>query len=124
MNGIFPHADPSICDRFFICADGESNLITCPPGLVFSLKTGACSWPEDAARSGCGGRSDADGFKCPARANGRSYTRKLFADPQDCQYFYLCTNLLEEPRHMGCPTATVFNDITESCDEPENVPEW
>jgi hypothetical protein len=30
-----------------------ANLITCPDGLVFSEKTGTCSWPGEANRVGC-----------------------------------------------------------------------
>ncbi|ROT69666.1 putative peritrophin-44-like [Penaeus vannamei] len=50
QNGYFPHPDPKTCNKFYYCAAGAGSLITCPDGLVFSLKTGNCVWPDAAGR--------------------------------------------------------------------------
>ena len=53
-------------------------------------------------------------FDCPARpdtdsSTGPVITNPLYADPNDCQFFYVCINN-EEPRRNGCTTGLVFND--------------
>jgi hypothetical protein len=52
-NGYFAHEDEKICDKFFFCVDGNYNAITCPAGLVFSDKTGTCTWPDQAKKQYC-----------------------------------------------------------------------
>ena len=66
-------------------------------------------------------------FDCPARpdtdsSTGPVITNPLYADPNDCQFFYVCINN-EEPRRNGCTTGLVFNDATKRCDKPKNVPD-
>lgn len=53
QNGYFAHEDQSICDKFYYCVDGKFNAITCPAGLVYSEKTGICTWPDEAKKKGC-----------------------------------------------------------------------
>nr|ASP44161.1 obstructor B1 [Penaeus vannamei] len=123
-NGYFPHRDPSVCDQFFFCSDGQFNLITCSPGLVFDAKTGTCAWPGEANRVGCSGK-DVNKFTCPEplpNDGGVVNPNPLYADPEDCQHFYVCINNVE-PRRNGCPLGYVFNDDTKQCDDPANVPE-
>ena len=67
-------------------------------------------------------------FDCPAQVQdaqdaGPLVTNPLFADPTDCQYFYVCINGVE-PRRNGCTLGLVFNDLTKRCDKPKNVPDW
>lgn len=52
-HGYFSHEDTKICDKFYYCVDGKFNMITCPNGLVYSDKTGICSWPDEAKKKGC-----------------------------------------------------------------------
>lgn len=126
QNGYFAHSDPTICNQFFFCASGQANLITCPDGLVFNLNTGTCSWPGEANRVGCQSK-DVVAFDCPARVLeadpvGPQFIDPLYADPTDCQYFYVCIGG-KEPRRNGCTTGLVFNDLTKRCDRPRNVPD-
>jgi len=126
MNGYYKHEDARVCNQFFFCSAGQANLITCPDGLVFSEKTGTCSWPGEANRVGCQS-SDVVQFDCPAQVQdaqdaGPLVTNPLFADPTDCQYFYVCINGVE-PRRNGCTNGLVFNDLTKRCDKPKNVPD-
>lgn len=126
QNGYFKHENPAICNQFFFCSAGQANLITCPDGLVFNEKTGTCSWPGEANRVGCQS-SDIVQFDCPAQVQesdqaGPLITNPLYADPTDCQYFYVCINGVE-PRRNGCTNGLVFNDLTKRCDKPKNVPD-
>jgi len=122
-NGYFAHPDPTVCNQFFFCSDGQFNLITCPDGLVFNDKTGTCSWPGDAGRVGCGTKEVVN-FVCPTleEEDPSGTVNPLYADPEDCQYFYVCINS-RDPRRNGCTTGQVFNDVTKRCDKPRNVPE-
>ncbi|XP_063593487.1 uncharacterized protein LOC134770492 [Penaeus indicus] len=122
QNGYFPHPDPKICNKFYYCAAGSGSLITCPDGLVFSLKTGNCVWPDAAGRSGCASTNVLN-FTCPT--SGFDIQRDAhprFPDPDDCQYFYVCING-KDPRRNGCAFGQVFNSVTKACDSPKEVPE-
>lgn len=46
-----------------------------------------------------------------------------FPHPSDCQRFYVCLNGVE-PRDLGCLSGEVYNEETQKCDAPENVPGW
>lgn len=66
------------------------------------------------------------GFSCPkdqpkTDARGQVVTHPKYAHPTDCQKFYACLNG-EDPRDLGCQLGEVFNEETEMCDAPENVP--
>jgi hypothetical protein len=72
--------------------------------------------------------ADVVAFDCPARVLeadpvGPQFIDPLYADPTDCQYFYVCIGG-KEPRRNGCTTGLVFNDLTKRCDRPRNVPDW
>ena len=56
--------------------------------------------------------SIAFGFDCP-EANG------VFADPDDCSQFYVCSN--GKPFHQACGAGTFFDDVHLVCDREENV---
>lgn len=50
-------------------------------------------------------------------------THPRYADPNECQYFYVCING-EVPRRSGCKLGQVFDDSTKTCDWARKVPEW
>ena len=70
-----------------------------------------------------------NGFKCPETALpkgdgfGLSDPHPKYADPSDCAKFYICLNGVT-PREQGCELGLVYNEGTQSCDSPKNVPEW
>merc|ERR1719370_655709 len=68
-----------------------------------------------------------NGFTCPEAPQhdpngGPDYHHKLYADPDDCRYFYTCQNGVTPVRN-GCPVGTVFDSHGLVCNSPEAVPE-
>ncbi|XP_046609393.1 protein obstructor-E-like [Neodiprion virginianus] len=126
-NGFFAHPDPSVCDVFYNCIDGESIKIPCTTGLHFDEYTGTCVWPDSAGRQGCGkvGNKLADGFECPKEVQHDNRDMPVdhpkYAHPEDCQKFYICLSGVT-PREQGCSEGTVYNDVLQKCDDPKNVP--
>uniref|UniRef100_A0A1A9W224 Chitin-binding type-2 domain-containing protein n=1 Tax=Glossina brevipalpis TaxID=37001 RepID=A0A1A9W224_9MUSC len=127
-NGFFAHPDPAICNIFYNCIDGDGLEIKCTAPLHFDEYSGTCVWPDTAKREGCGifEKKSESGFSCPkdqpkTDINGQVVTHPKYAHPTDCQKFYACLNG-EDPRDLGCQLGEVFNEETEMCDAPENVP--
>jgi len=123
-NGYYPDANEKICNKFYYCVDGSFNTITCPEGLVFSNKTGTCAWPDVAQKKHCSSGEIFE-FDCPAREGelqAGQMQHPRFADPKDCQYFYVCIDG-KTPRRSGCSRGEVFNEASSRCDKPKNVPE-
>ncbi|XP_039289063.1 protein obstructor-E [Nilaparvata lugens] len=121
QNGYFAHEEVNVCDKFYYCVDGKFNQIVCPDGLVYNEKTGICTWPDEAKKKGCSSQ-EVFKFTCPAVGMSEAQQHPRYADPEDCQYFYVCING-ETPRRNGCKRGQVFNDATKNCDWPRNVPE-
>ncbi|CAG7824260.1 unnamed protein product [Allacma fusca] len=123
-HGYFAHEDVTICDKFFFCVDGEFNAITCPAGLVFSNKTGTCTWPDQAKKQHCSS-GELFEFECPKQEGDNPPGQSIhprFADPKDCQFFFVCIDG-KTPRKNGCSFGQVFNEASGQCDRPKNVPE-
>nr|CAD7613865.1 unnamed protein product [Timema genevievae] len=126
-NGFFSHPDPSNCHVFYNCIGGEYTEIACTSGLHFDEYQGICVWPDTAGRTGCGKTEDKlkDGFECPkevqADGRGQVVSHPKYAHPEDCQKFYVCLSGVT-PRELGCTIGEVYNDVTQMCDAPENVP--
>lgn len=97
------------------------NMITCPAGLVFSSATGICTWPEQAKKSGCSSH-ELFAFDCPKVTDAVAQTHPRYADPEDCQYFYVCVNG-DMPRKNGCKLGQAFDDSTKRCEWARRVPE-
>lgn len=119
-------------------------MITCPSGLVFNYRTGICTWPDEAQKLGCSseGKSkkrhespticyiilllwflDIFNFSCPKVDEHTAATHPRYADPDDCQFFYVCING-EEPRRNGCKLGQAFDDASKRCDWARKVPDW
>ncbi|KAF7990003.1 hypothetical protein HCN44_008677 [Aphidius gifuensis] len=128
-NGFFPHPDPTVCNIFYNCVDGQYNENICTAGLHFDENTGICVWPATANRENCRpvGQKLTDGFECPSvrpvDSHGHNVDHPKYAHPEDCQKFYVCLSGVT-PREQGCSEGSVYNEKTEMCDTPENVPGW
>jgi len=120
-NGYFAHKDKNICDKFYYCVDGQFNMITCPNGLVYNEKAGICSWPDEAKRTGCTSE-EVFQFDCPKVDEAVGATHPRYADPDDCQYFYVCING-NMPRRNGCKLGQAFDDESKKCEWARKVPE-
>jgi len=121
QNGYFAHENPNICDKFYYCVDGKFNAITCPGGLVYNEKSGICTWPDEAKKKGCSSQ-DVFNFRCPNVTSEIALQHPRYANPEDCQFFYVCVNG-DTPRRNGCKMGQVFNEASGKCDWPRNVPE-
>lgn len=49
-------------------------------------------------------------------------THPRYADPEDCQYFYVCING-DTPRRNGCKLGQAFDDVAKRCQWARKVPE-
>jgi hypothetical protein len=90
------------CDRFLVCA-GVWTLMNCPPGLLFSVESGQCEFPENAK---C----------CPTCLTAPQKCSKngiRLSNPSDCHKFYICQNqtLVEST----CADNTVFSATKGEC---------
>uniref|UniRef100_A0A1B6BWG6 Chitin-binding type-2 domain-containing protein n=3 Tax=Clastoptera arizonana TaxID=38151 RepID=A0A1B6BWG6_9HEMI len=121
LNGYFAHEEDNVCDKFYFCVDGKFNMIQCPNGLVYNEKTGICTWPDEAKKKGCSSQEVLK-FSCPTVSMSEAQQHPRYADPEDCQFFYVCING-ETPRRNGCKRGQVFDDVTKNCDWPRKVPE-
>lgn len=66
---------------------------------------------------------ETDNFTCPKVQQDIAVSHPRYADPVDCQYFYVCING-ETPRRNGCAFGQVFSTNTSTCTTPQEVPEW
>lgn len=62
-------------------------------------------------------------FQCPKVNDSIAVTHPRYADPEDCQYFYVCING-DTPRRNGCKLGQVFDDVRKTCNWARHVPEW
>jgi len=129
LNGFYSHPDPSVCHIFYACVDGQAEEYTCSSGLWFDEYSGVCNWPESTDRQGCKASAyslETGDFQCPEQGPQDDFSgydpHPKYADPNDCQKFYICLNGIS-PREQGCELGLVYNELTKQCDAPENVPE-
>ena len=69
----------------------------------------------------------ASGFSCPEKPDadefGQFDPHPKYADPDDCAKFFICLNNIS-PREQGCELGLVYDELSQQCNPPENVPEW
>ncbi|XP_050692009.1 protein obstructor-E-like isoform X2 [Eriocheir sinensis] len=130
-HGVFPDPDPTICNRYHNCKDGyKEDTVDCTIGLHFDPVAGICTWPDAAGRVGCVEKVTEcvknGNFCCTGQevfsADGVLLPHPSFIHEFDCQKFYICLHG-KTPRESACALGQVFNDKTQLCDYPENVPE-
>merc|ERR1719187_2519029 len=105
LHGIF--ADDDDCSVFWNCWGGEGSRYQCGPGLGYNPRSRICDFISAVPECQAQQARMAETFACPEAgsivAKG-SFTRH--AHPDDCRYFYICTDGV--PREYGCPIGTVF----------------
>ncbi|KAG7168617.1 obstructor-E-like 7 [Homarus americanus] len=120
QNGNFAPKDAVNCQDAYRCVNGEGTLISCPVGLAFSLANGICDWPDQSDRTDCNVQNK-NNFTCPKVSHEVAVSHPRFADPHDCQYFYVCING-QTPRRNGCAFGQVFNTKTTTSTAESQVP--
>ncbi|KAL1131720.1 hypothetical protein AAG570_011333 [Ranatra chinensis] len=119
--GYYPVGDASHCGQFMICSNGIAHIFDCPEGLAFNDQSLRCEWPDEVLS--CNAEAFL-GFTCPnfgtTDFGPAGYT--FYRSPVTCQKYYLCIN--GRPRLLSCSQDEAFNEITSSCDAPENVTGW
>ncbi|XP_071546334.1 protein obstructor-E-like [Panulirus ornatus] len=117
--GYFGSGNSADCGYFYNCVDGFAHKITCPAGLAFSSATYRCEWADESPDC------DAEaflGFACPESGAFDQILLRghpKFRSPRDCREFFLCVG--KSPRLQFCQLGLVFDELTGSCEEPENV---
>jgi len=130
LNGWYSHPDPGVCHIFYACENGVALEYTCSSGLWFDEFRGICNWPENTDRQDCKPASYAleteSGFTCPERPDadefGQYDPHPKYSDPLDCAKFFICLNNVS-PREQGCEVGLVYDEVTQQCTSPEQVPE-
>ncbi|MPC41452.1 hypothetical protein E2C01_035043 [Portunus trituberculatus] len=61
-------------------------------------------------------------FECPKVTHDVAVAHPRYADPNDCQYFYVCIDGVS-PRRNGCTFGQVFNSVIGTCTSPAETPE-
>lgn len=130
-NGVFDHDDPDVCNKFYQCADGVPHEIACASPLLFDSVVGTCVQQADLSLDAkiCGNVTDVrvvDGFSCPGSPSvgplGITQAHPVFAHPTDCRAFFTCY-FGTDPHKLGCTEGLVFDELSEVCKPPEEVPE-
>ena len=70
-----------------------------------------------AFREGCTAE-DLYEFDCPISVGQARYGAET-----DCRAFFTCASYTNyHPRLGGCPFGMVYNEVSQICDDPDNVP--
>jgi len=105
------------CNQYVECKSGIESLVTCQNHLVFDEQSGECDHPDIANREGCTAE-DLYEFDCPISVGQARYGAET-----DCRAFFTCASYTNyHPRLGGCPFGMVYNEVSQICDDPDNVP--
>ena len=133
-NGIFDHEDPEECGKFYLCDKGVAHEMPCVSTLNFDVAIGSCVRPTELSPEGrvCNtgdaktGLKTIEGFTCPGKETigptGLLQAHPVFPHPTDCQFFFTCF-FGKDPNKFGCTKGQVFDSVSLTCKEPEDVPE-
>merc|ERR1712059_9684 len=119
-NGLFYYKDS--CDKYQVCEDDQSSVMTCGEGLVFDTKKKVCASPDEALRPGCL-PVDLFDFRCPdpVSTGGGVHHQSRHADSSDCRFYFTCSSP-GQPHRESCGSGLVFSPSEQVCRTPQNVP--
>merc|ERR1712080_640896 len=113
---------------------GQAHEMPCGATLWFDVAIGSCVRPDEMSPEGrrCDtgdevtGLKTIEGFTCPGKETigpqGLLQAHPVFPHPTDCQYFFTCF-FGKDPNKFGCSKGQVFDAVSLTCKEPEDVPE-
>ncbi|XP_077975044.1 uncharacterized protein LOC120329598 isoform X4 [Styela clava] len=109
------HGDLFIPDEgcysfYFQCVHGEPVEKLCGDGLVFDSTTNTCNWPASVPACVVGSGD----------CHGHEHEDLYLPDNGCHNYFYQCVH--GTAVKMPCPAGLAFNEDTQECDWPSNVP--
>ncbi|XP_031560324.1 chondroitin proteoglycan 2-like isoform X2 [Actinia tenebrosa] len=107
------YRDITNCEGYITCFRGYMFYRECPGTLRFNPLTRRCDLPRNVKCAGAGGGTRGSGF-CKKRANGD------YKDVLNCNDFIKCSN--GYTYYFDCPSDLRFNENTDRCDWPRNVP--
>ncbi|KAH8380151.1 hypothetical protein KR009_009220, partial [Drosophila setifemur] len=93
-------ADEAACNSFYVCADAEATLQTCPLGSYFDSSLKACT--VDTDNSNCWTNF------CIGKADGSAV-----ADKSNCSIFYVCSD--NTATEQVCPEGSYFEASGWAC---------
>ncbi|CAG0916280.1 unnamed protein product [Notodromas monacha] len=117
----YPTEDPSQCDKYYACENGERVEKLCADGLVFnprvsrSRRNDPCFYPQEVE---CGSRSE----RQPAQPSDQCpHQFALFGtgDRANCGQYVSCANGVAYT--LPCPADLAFSDDTGRCEWPDEV---
>jgi len=94
------------CGQYIACSNGYSNIMPCPPGLWFDVKTKTCEHKELATNPFC------SGF-CANKKDG------FYPDQSDCSKYITCANRFAIT--MKCPNDYHYDVVLKTCVVPEKA---
>ena len=96
------------CADYYTCTAEAVYQFTCPQGLHYDGKIGACNWP-DAVECAVATRNPLFYATSVCAKQGHG----LFSDPQHSEKFFWC--LRGQPYHMACPYGLYFDSMSGVC---------
>nr|AAR06265.1 peritrophic membrane chitin binding protein 1 [Trichoplusia ni] len=127
------------CDKFYKCAHGKPEAITCPANLLYDPVLEVCNWAHevdcgdrpisDGTDQDCDGTTPGDVEDSPATCNcdpseapsicAADGSNGALVAHENCNQFYICSG--GAPLPLVCPPGLLYNPYTTQCDWPQNV---
>ncbi|GAB1610922.1 uncharacterized protein LOC115231338, partial, partial [Argonauta hians] len=102
------------CRAYQMCQGGQQVLVSCSEGEAFNPQQQACQ-PIYTVPPPCGLE-----LQCPAGKSGAHRYSDTDNTQIPCSFFYTCMNG-EFLGHQQCSEGTVFDEVNQLCNWPENV---
>lgn len=101
---LLPH-ECCLCDRFYLCRDGDKIAKQCPKDKYFSMRYQGCVYKDDS--------------DCPKEIGECEKDGDLLPHECKCENYYECQDDEKILRH--CPDGLHFNEEERECQDPEDA---